>query len=263
MSTAAIKVPKSGHIKSNFNLVLAIAIKDVKVRYKNSFLGIFWSMLNPLIFLVVFTIVFSNVFPDIENYPLYALTGLIFWVFFSNTSNQILTSIVSNKGILKSMNVSPLIFPISTLISGLINFLFSLIPFMIIMVFLGFQFAWVNLLIFPILALLCLFLFGISLTLAVLNVFFRDIAMLWTALLPALFYFTPVVYSIKLIPEQFLPLLKLNPLFYFFTSIRSVLYYNTPPDLTSIAIACVLSLLAIIIGMRTFKTFSSGFISYY
>ncbi|NNC85158.1 MAG: ABC transporter permease [Bacteroidia bacterium] len=263
MSITADKSHKTAKIKSNFNLVLAVAVKDVKVRYKNSFLGIFWSMINPLIYLIVFSIVFSNVFPDIKNYPLFALTGLIFWVFFSTTSNQMLTSITSNKGILKSMNISPLIFPISTLISGLIIFLLSLVPFMIIMVLLGFTFSWVNLLIFPIIALLCLFLFGVSLTLATLNVFFRDVEMLWTSLIPALFYFTPIVYSFQLIPPQYIYLLKLNPLYHYFTMIKSVLYYNELPELNSAIIATVLSLIVVIIGMRTYKKFRAGFISYY
>ena len=121
-------------IKNRLQLAFTIALKDVKIRYKNSILGYFWSLLTPLIYLVIFIVIFSSRF-QIERYPLYALSGLIFWNFFNTTVNMVLNSIVASSSILKAMRIPPLIFPFSSSLSSLINLSLSLIPFFILVFF--------------------------------------------------------------------------------------------------------------------------------
>ncbi len=254
---------QQNYSKSYINLILTLAYKNVKVRYKNSILGFFWSLLSPLIFLLIFVTVFSSVFSDIENYPLYALTGLIFWIFFSSTTIQIIGSVLESAGILKSVNIPPIIFPISSLVASLINLLLSFIPFIILMYFFGFKVSFNTLWIFPVLLNLALFTFGFSLIMCSLNVFFRDIGMFWNSLLPAFFYFTPIAYSVKMLPEETKWILKLNPLFHYFENIRDVLYLNTAPSTYYLFTSTLLTITFLGTGIIIFKKLEKGFISNY
>ncbi|MFC2100999.1 ABC transporter permease, partial [Bacteroidota bacterium] len=242
-------------------LVFAIAAKNVKLRYKNSLLGFLWTLLNPLIFLLIFTFIFRQAFPDIENYELYALTGLIFWSFFASGTVQIINSLIESAIIIKSIYVPSIIFPTSALIAALINLLLSLIPFTALMMFLGFDPGIEALLIFPMIILFTLFTFGFSLIFCALNVYFRDIGIFWNTLLPAVFYFTPIAYSYRLIPDNLRWLVKLNPLFHFIELFRSVLYYNQLPGLKLTIICCILALGFFIIGLLIFRTLKRWFIS--
>lgn len=252
----------SGRLKAYYEIIGAVSLRNVKLRYKNSILGFLWTLINPLIYLTIFIFIFKNAFPDIENYPLYAITGLIIWTFFSGTSTQIMNSIIDSGGILKSLGVPPIIFPISYLISSMINFLLSLIPFFILMVFFGFQPKAESLLLFPGLLLFGMFTFGFSLLLCSFNVFFRDVSMFYNTIMPALFYFTPIAYSFNLVPEKAKVFVKLNPIFHYIEFFRDTLYYGRTPSLSTSLIACVLSVLFTSLGIYTFNKLKRGFISH-
>lgn len=244
-------------------LVFVVAWKNVKLRYKNSFFGFLWSLFNPLLFLAIFTFIFSQAFPDIENYPLFALTGLIFWAFFSTTSNHILGSVVENAAVLRSVYVPPIVFPFSQLIAGLINLLISFVPFGVIMYFLGFEPNWVNLLVVPCTLLFALFTFGFSVCICAFNVYFRDMGMLWTSLQPALFYFTPIAYSYTLVPESMRWIIKFNPLYHFIELFRSVLYHNELPTQPQVLVCSALTLCSLFVGWLVFTKLKRGFIANY
>ncbi|MFC1733292.1 ABC transporter permease [candidate division KSB1 bacterium] len=242
-------------------LVFAIAAKNVKLRYKNSLLGFLWTLLNPLIFLLIFTFIFRQAFPDIENYELYALTGLIFWSFFASGTVQIINSLIESAIIIKSIYVPSIIFPTSALIASLINLLLSLIPFTFLMLLLGFDPGIEALLVFPMILLFAFFTFGFSLVVCALNVYFRDIGIFWNTLLPAVFYFTPIAYSFRLVPESMQWVVKLNPLFHFIELFRSVLYYNQLPDASLTLICCALSGGFLVLGLIIFRSLKKWFIS--
>lgn len=248
--------------KAYYEVIGTVAIRNVKLRYKNSILGFLWTLINPLIYLTIFIFIFNQAFPDIENYPLYALTGLIIWTFFSGTSIQIMNSIIDSAGILKSLGVPPIVFPLSYLVSSLINFLLSLIPFFALMLFFGFQPSMESLLIFPGLLLFGMFTFGSSLLLCSFNVFFRDVSMFYNTIMPALFYFTPIAYSFNLVPEKAKIFVKLNPIFHYIEFFREVLYHNNTPSISNILIICTLSLFFTILGIYTFNKLKRGFISH-
>ncbi|MGH2413617.1 MAG: ABC transporter permease, partial [Brasilonema sp.] len=106
---------------STWEIISLLAWKNIKLRYQNSALGFFWSILNPLIFLLIFVFIFSQAFSDIKNYPIFALSGLIYWNFFATSSSQILGSVLEGAGILKSIAIPALIFPLSAIYAALIN----------------------------------------------------------------------------------------------------------------------------------------------
>lgn len=244
-------------------MLFSLAWKNVKLRYKSSFLGFFWSLLNPLIFLLIFSFIFSQAFPEIKNYPVFALTGLIFWSFFATSSAHVLGSLVESATILRSLSVKPILFPIGQIMAGLINLMLSFIPFLGILLYLGWAPSWTNLMVFPVAFMLAVFTFGVSLGLSALNVFFRDTGMLWGALLPAFFYFTPIAYPPDLVPADMLWIIELNPLYHFVEAIREVLYYGHWLGMETILLLLLISAAALVFGITVFYRLKKGFISNY
>ncbi len=242
------------------NAVLSLAIKTIKLRYKNSFLGIFWSMLNPLLFLLILMLVFSKI-NHIENFGLYALSGLVFWNFISASILQVLTSFIDNASILKSINLHPFSFPLSAIVAALINLALTLVPFFILMFFLGYQFNFSILAVIPLLLITAVFILGIGMALGTLNVFFRDIQLLWTTIIPAFFYFTPIAYTPDLLPESTRYLLKLNPFYYFIESYHDIFYRSVVPNSFNLMVCSLLALFTFILGYNLFKKYRKGFIS--
>ncbi|NEQ48867.1 MAG: ABC transporter permease [Leptolyngbya sp. SIO3F4] len=246
-----------------YYLITTIAIKSLKVRYKNSILGFMWSFLTPLLYLAIFTFVFSQVFPDIDNYPLYALTGLIFWTFFSSTTAQLTNSIVESSGVLKSINIPPIAYPAGTLIAQFINLMLTLLPFTVLMYAFGFRPQWSTLVLIPAMLFFAVFTYGLGLIIAAFNVYFRDVGFIWQVLTPALFYSTPIAFSSKWIPEQYLWILKFNPLFHFIELFRAILYYGTWGTALNWGVVAGISLAFLGLGYLFFKKLEPGFISNY
>lgn len=242
------------------NAVLSLAVKTIKLRYKNSFLGLFWSMLNPLAFLLILIIVFKQI-NHIENFALYALSGLIFWNFLSASILQVITSFIDNASILKSINLNPLCFPLSAIVSAIFNLLLSLIPFFIIMFFLGYKLDISIIAFLPFLLITAIFILGIGMLLGTINVFFRDIQLLWNTIIPAFFYFTPIAYTPELVPESQRYLLKLNPFYYFIESFHDIFYRSQFPSAQNIGISLSLAIISITLGYYSFTKLKKGFIS--
>ena len=147
-------------------MVRAVAWRNVRLRYKSSFLGFFWTLLNPLLFLMIFLLIFSEAFPNVENYPVFALSGLIFWSFFATSSAHIMGALVENAAVLRSLSVPPMVFPLAQLLAGLFNLFMSFIPFAIILHLFGREPHLTDLLVIPIVACFGGFIFGISLALS-------------------------------------------------------------------------------------------------
>lgn len=244
-------------------LIVTLGLKTIKLRYKNSFLGFLWSMMNPLIYLLIFSFVFGNVFSDIERYPLYALTGLVFWTFFSTSTIQVIESIVNSRGVLKSINIPTIAFPLSAQFSSLISLALTLVPFTILMLIFGLKLGWETFLFIPILLLYTCFTFGFSLILTSFNVYFRDVQLAWSSFMPAIFYATPIAYTSSLIPDKFLWILKLNPLYHFIGALREILYYNTIPSIETFLLISGLGVIPLLIGYYIFKNLEKGFVSQY
>jgi ABC-2 type transport system permease protein len=243
------------------HLVYTIALKNIKVKYKNSLLGFVWSMLHPLAYLVIFVFVFSHAFSAVPRYPLYALTGLVFWTYFNNSMNQIINSIINNASIIKTIALPNILFPLSAAFGEVVTTLLSLVPFFGLMLFFGLQIGWITLLIFPAIMVFSLFTFGIGTFLATFNVYFRDVGILWNTLSPALFYFTPIAFMSDFIPPQYMLYVKLNPLYHYMELMRDILFYNQLPSTTTIIITVGLALVMFVLGVFVFNRYKRGFVS--
>jgi ABC-2 type transport system permease protein len=244
-------------------IILFLIYKNLQLKYKHSVLGFLWSLLHPFLYLLIFYVIFSQAMAgQIPNYPLYILSGLVFWIYFSGGSSMLSQVFIKNTHLIKSLNVPKLIYPITELGSELVSFLLALIPFMFLMYFqMDMKINLTMLYLIPVVLLFSVFIFSVGIILGSLNVFFRDIGILWNTINPALFYATPIVYSEKIIPEKYLFILKYNPLYHFMEIIRDVLFLGQAPSLhyliNCIIITAVTAILAFIIYRKT----RNGFIS--
>ncbi|NLI56683.1 ABC transporter permease [bacterium] len=236
------------------DLLFELIKKDLKVKYKRSILGVFWSILNPLLMMVVMSIVFSYLFRfEIKNYPVYILSGIIFWNFFSTSTNLSSFSLISNASLLKKVYFPRAILVISVVLSQFINLLYALIPLVFIMIIFKTP---VNLsiifIIFPLLFLL-LFTIGISLILSILSAYFTDIGYIYQIILLAWMYLTPIFYPASIVPDKYKIFLLINPIYHILTNIREIIYYGTLPTMNSLFISLIFSLSFFIFGLWFFK----------
>lgn len=249
--------------RANWPMVRAVAWRNVRLRYKSSLLGFIWTLLNPLLFLLIFLLIFSEAFPQVDNYPVFALSGLIFWAFFATTSAHIMGSLVENAGVLRSLAVPPMVFPLGQLLAGLFNLGMSFIPFAIILHVLGRTAHIADVLILPIVLCYAAFIMGISLALAALNVFFRDVGLLWNALLPAFFYVTPIAYPADLIPDRLRWIAELNPLHHYIAAFRTVLVHGQMPEPETWIMLSGMAIVTSVIGSFVYRGLRPGFIANY
>ena len=245
----------------NITRIYALSKRNVILRYKNSLVGFFWGFFKPLLYLLIFIVVFSKQFSTIDHYTLYATSGLVFWFFFSNIVNQSIGSIISSTGIIKSINVPVIFFPLSETISELFNLSLTFIIFFIVMYWFGIEYSFRLFLIIPVIILFSVFAFGVAMILCSLNVFFRDVGILWTTIQPALFYLTPIAYP-KEVLTKFHPLiLKLNPIYYFIDAERMIVHQGYCPPmrlwLECVAIAAIMFM----VGYFVFSKLKQQFIA--
>ncbi|KUP23922.1 ABC transporter permease [Paenibacillus sp. DMB5] len=244
-------------------LLSELVVRDVKVKYKRSVLGLLWSVLNPLFMMIITTIVFSNLFRfDITNFPVYLLSGQVIFAFFSEATNVAMIAVLSNAQMIKKIYVPKYIFPVSKSLSAFVNLGFSLPTLFFIILFTGQPLTW-HMLLFPIpIVLMLIFSIGIGLILSTYAVFFRDIVHLYGVLLTALNYLTPIFYPLKIIPEKFQLFILFNPLYYYVELFRDVVYYGVTPELGTLSICMILSLLSLALGFYVFHRNRDKFILY-
>ncbi len=186
--------------KSYNGLLWEFVKRDIKLKYRNSILGILWSMLNPLLVMVVLTFIFSNLFKNkIPNFPVYCLSGRLIYDFFSQSTNQCMNSITGKSSLIKKIYVPKYLYPLSRVISTFIIFLISLIPLIIIMILTKVKISIMFMFIlYPLICLLLLSL-GWGLILATVNVFFRDMQHLYSVVLLIIMYASAIFYSADII----------------------------------------------------------------
>jgi len=231
-------------------LIWALALKELRVRYKRSLLGFFWALLNPALLMIVLTLVFGTIMRfSIDHYAVFLLSVLLPWTFFSQALAYSVDSVVGNGALLKK-------------VSNIVNFLLSLIPLALLIVLLRFplHWTWVYL---PV-PMLGLFLFtqGAAFFFATANVFYRDVSHIVQILLSAWFYFSPIIYSLDFIPEKYRWLFHLNPLLYVLNGFRLSIYYGKLPSLNSCALSLGCGIVALFIGFSIFRRYQNRFIYY-
>jgi ABC-2 type transport system permease protein len=238
-----------------------LVFKNLQLKYKHSLLGFVWSFIHPLFYLLIFNFVFSKAFSEIENYSLFVLSGLIFWVYFSGSCNQLSQTFIKNTHLIKSLQVKKILYPISEQLTELVSFLAGFILFIGLMVYLNLNVNITILYIIPIIILFSIFTFSVGLILGSLNVFFRDIGILWNTLNPALFYLTPIAYAINIIPQEYSFYFKFNPLYHFLYIIRNVLHQGCAPEFYHSIFCLIITLITVLISVFIYKKTKNGFIS--
>lgn len=235
--------------------------KDIKLKYRNSVLGIIWSMLNPLLIMVVLTFIFSNIFKNsIPNFPVYCLTGRLIYDFFSQATNQSMVSITGKSSLIKKIYVPKYLYPLSRVISSFIIFLISLIPLLIIMIVTGTKLTKMTLLAFIPLISLFVIALGIGLFLATVNVFFRDMQHLYSVVLLVLMYMSAIFYSVDIIDPRYAFILKLNPVFPVIQAFRDCLLNGTITGDGNWILCFIYPILSLGIGLFVFYKKQDKFI---
>lgn len=244
-------------------LIRELVSRDLKVKYRRSFLGYLWSLLNPLLMMTIMTMVFSYMFRfDIPNYPLYLICGQTLWTFFNESTNMAMYSIVQNASLIKKVYIPKYIFPVSRVFSSFVTLSFSLVAIVIVMLFTGARFYWTALLFMVPLALLFLFASGVSLILSALSVQFRDVTHLYSVLTLGWMYLTPIFYPISAIPNEVAVYIMANPITGYITFFRSLVLYGTLPS-AGLFFQCVIwGVGAFLVGVLTFRKVQNRFILY-
>jgi len=239
----------------------ALSKRNIIVRYKHSVIGFFWGFFKPLLYLLIFIVIFSSQFSSTSNQVLYITSGILFWFFFSNCTGQGTQSIIQASGLIKSVYIPAIFFPLAEVIAELFNVLLALVVYFIIMHWFGMVYSFHLLWVFPILLLFSLFCFSITLILSALNVFYRDVGILWNTIQPALFYLTPIAYTESLIPERFSFVIKANPIYYFIKLFRYPLYEATSPDFFLFGKCILITVIVFLIALFMFNRFKNQFIT--
>lgn len=245
------------------NLIYELVIRDIKKKYRRSVLGILWSMLNPLLMMLITAMVFSNLFRfEIKNFALYLLTGQIIFTFYAEATNFSMGSILENGHLIKKVYVPKYLFPLSRVASCAVNLLFTMPAMLVIMLITGQEISFrIFACILP-LFLLFIFCLGTGMFLAAFAVYFRDMFHLYGVVLAALNYATPIFYPENIVPQQYRFLVACNPLYYYLKAFRSVVYADTIPEISLLSICAVLSITALLLGGYFFSKKQNEFILY-
>ncbi len=234
--------------------------KEIRGKYKNSFLGVLWSFLNPLLQIAVYALVFPLILRNTqENYVIFLCCGLIPWTFFATAITRSASTMIENGNILKKVYFPREILPISVVTSEAVNFLISTIIILAFVLGSGMGIS-KYIIFYPIIFLAqYLLLLAISFIVSSICVYIRDLQHFIGIFLQLLFYGTPIVYAADTIPEAFAWILKINPMTYIINGYRDVFYNQTMPDIKSILILMLVLIIAIIIGYLIFNKLQKGF----
>ena len=244
-------------------LIRQLVSRDFKTKYKRSVLGMFWSFLNPLLTMFAQYLVFSTIFKnDIPNYPAYLLIGIVSFNFFSEACAMALSSIVSNASLITKVYMPKYIYPLTRVISSVVNLGISLVPLLIVILVTGVRIHKSALLAFYFLLCLIIFSLGMGLLLSSAMVFFRDTQFLWGVLSLIWAYITPIFYPETILPDEFKFILRINPLYYFLKNIRLCILSGISPE-PAVYIQCmIISLTAILMGALVFRKTQDRFVLY-
>ena len=263
-------------------LMQEIVRKNVKLQYRNSFLGIFWTMLQPFLTMLVLVFIFTKIFGKANDgvvcYPVYLLTGRLLYEFYTQSTNRAMRSIRNSASVLKKVYVPKYIYPIANVFSTFITFLISLIVLVLVMGYFliknqftmqypDLHLSWYILLSFVPILLLCIFSTGVGLLLSVLNVYFKDIEYIYSVITLMLFYVTPIMYKLKTLARSgvhpmVMRILMLNPLYSILEMFRSCVLYCTMWNWNHFFYALAVSVITLVIGLIVFYKNQDKFILY-
>ncbi len=245
-------------------LLSELVKRDIKLKYRRSILGYLWSVLNPLLIMLVMVVVFSTFFRfDIENFPVYLLTGQTLFGFFTESTSMAIASIIGSAALIKKTYVPKYIFTVSRVTSSLVTLIFSMTALALVMIITRVQITFYALLAPLVLLQLYVFCLGMGMFLAAASVFFRDIQYLWGVATTAWMYLTPLFYPESIWPEAVAPWLRaLNPMYHYIAQFRQAVLWGEPLAAGNVAFGCLYAVLALAIGIAVFRRGQDRFILY-
>ena len=271
VSTSTPKQRKQGN--NSLYLLYNLVSKDFKLRYRRSVLGVLWSMLNPLLMMIVMTLIFTNIFRfqfDMYPFAVYLILGQVFFTVFQDGTTGAMSSIIEAAPLIKKVRVQKIIFPTEKVIFAVVNFAFSLIAVAAVLAFFGMMPSW-KIVAVPLLTiLLAIFTLGIGYLIAALSVFFRDVMHLWGVLTTVWFYFTPIFWPYDALANNGLSwvytLVQCNPMYHFVSCFRQLVTgVALPSDLgvaVEIGLCAVFAVVTFAVGLLVFKRLEKKFILY-
>ena len=246
------------------DLIKELVGRDLKLKYRRSFLGYIWSILNPLLIMIVLTVVFSAMFQrNIENYPVYLLCGRMLHEFMTTSTNGAMKSVSGNASLLKKTYIPKYIFTLAKVTTCLIDLVFSFGAMFIVMIATGAPFHWTLILTPYVMIQIYIFCCGLGFLLAQLHVFFRDIQYIYKAITTAWMYLTPIIYPIERLPELLQLIVKfVNPMYYYVAQFRDLVLYGKIPGPRIFWGGWVFAFLMLFVGVWAFKKNKDKFILY-
>jgi len=241
-------------------IIWILVKKDFKIRYRNSVLGFLWSLLNPLSMMVILSLVFSLLLKSgIQDFPIFVLTALLPWRFFSIGTMQSAGSIAGNPSLVKKVYLPRHILVLTSNLASFVSFLMEFAALLPVMIALGMRVTLDILLLPAVMIIEFLVVLGISLALAALNVFYRDFYQIWDIALQLGLFLSPVFYDPSIIPERYQFYYSLNPITGIIESTRKILFYNVLPTVFDLATPLLTALILLVIGYAIFRKLEPRF----
>lgn len=259
--------PKSGSFLEVFkfkDLLFQLVSRDLKLKYRRSILGYVWSILNPLLVMIVMVLVFSKLFDrNIENFPVYLLIGRTLYDFVIGATNKALSGVTDNSSLLKKTYVSKFMFPLAKITSSMVDYVFSLGALLIVLIFTRSNFYW-TMLLFPIITLEAyVFACGLGFFLAQAHVFFRDTRYIYHAITTMWMYCSAIFYPVSILPDWLKFFVEnFNPLYIYIKQFRDIAHAGCLPASHDMILGIGYALLALAVGTFAFKKNQDKFILY-
>jgi len=241
-------------------LIRILTVSDLKVKYQSSVLGFAWSLLNPLLMMLVLYMVFNNVFMNSqEHFALYLLIGIVSWRFLANGTSSSMGAIVGKPSLVTKIYIPRQVLVLSTVLSSFISSLLEFLVLMVLLLAFGVGIS-PNILFFPAVHMVYfVMVYGISLALSALYVYYRDLNQIWEVLLQLGFFVSPVCYSISLVPDKYLFYYMLNPVTLVMQIYRKVLLYAETPSSSSLVYILLSACVLLVVGAVIFKRLERRF----
>lgn len=253
-------VKKIKEIYQYRHMLKTLVKQDINGRYKGSFFGFLWTLLNPLLMLAVYSLVFQFVFrTGIENYSIYLFICLMPWNAFANTIAVGTTCVSNNASILKKVYFPREVLPLAVVISNTIQYFFSAVIIFIALIISGVGVSWVAIFLPVIVLIQAIFSLGLIMLLSAANVYIRDVQYIMNPVMMIWMYACPILYSISMVPEKFLGIYKLNPMTLIMQEYQNILYNKTLPNFASLGIVFAISIIVLIIGYLVFNKLQRRF----
>jgi len=247
-------------IQNYFDLVVVLAQKEFKIRYRNSVLGFLWSLLNPLGYMLILTLVFwLLVRVSVSNYPAWVLLGLLVWRFFSVGTSQSLNSIIGNASLVNKVYLPRYLIVLSNNLANFLGATLEFVVFLPLIVLFGVNLSVLVFLLPILLVLEFLLIVGLSLALSALNLKYRDFYQLWEIVLQLGFFVSPIIYDPDVIPARYRAVYSLNPMASIIDSVRSICLYNRLPSVFDVIVLIASIALFLALGLAIFRHFEPGF----